>query len=132
LLDSRTLVSRGVRQIAALTAAIIMLSSFAILTRPAQAEDAVKANYVGVQACAGCHQAEAERWKTSHHAFAMEKATPETVLGDFSGVSIENFGVVSTFSRVGGKILVRTDVPMEHCTTTRSPILSAWIHCSNI
>jgi hypothetical protein len=41
----------------------------------------------------------------------MEKATPETVLGDFSGVSVENFGVVSTFSRVGDKFMVRTDGP---------------------
>ena len=77
----------------------------------AQADDPVKATYVGVEVCAGCHQAQAERWKTSHHALAMEKATPATVLGDFSGVSVENFGVVSTFSRVGDKFMVRTDGP---------------------
>ena len=41
----------------------------------------------------------------------MEKATPATVLGDFSGVSVENFGVVSTFSRAGDKFMVRTDGP---------------------
>ena len=93
-------------------AAIIILSSFVIMApRHAQADDAVKASYVGAEVCAGCHQTQAERWKTSHHALAMEKATPETVLGDFSGVSIENFGVVSTFSRVGDKFMVRTDGP---------------------
>ena len=63
------------------------------------------------RSCAGCHQTQAERWKTSHHALAMEKATPATVLGDFSGVSVENFGVVSTFSRAGDKFMVRTDGP---------------------
>ena len=95
-----------------MTAAIIMLSSFVIMApQHAQADDAVKASYVGAEVCAGCHQTQAERWKTSHHALAMEKATPETVLGDFSGVSIENFGVVSTFSRVGDKFMVRTDGP---------------------
>jgi predicted CXXCH cytochrome family protein len=68
-------------------------------------------SYVGVDVCAGCHQTQAERWKKSHHALAMAKATPATVLGDFSGVSVENFGVVSTFSRVGDKFMVRTDGP---------------------
>ncbi len=79
------------------------------LTAYAQADGAAK--YVGVEVCAGCHQPQAERWKTSHHALAMEKATPATVLGDFSGVSVENFGVVSTFSRAGDKFMVRTDGP---------------------
>ena len=89
-----------------------MLSGFMILApNRAQADDPVKATYVGVEVCAGCHQTQAERWKTSHHALAMEKATPETVLGDFSGVSVENFGVVSTFSHVGDKFMVRTDGP---------------------
>src|ERR1035437_7108783 len=106
------LMSSGDRHFAALTAAIVMLWSFPILApNRAQADDAVKATYVGVEVCAGCHQTQAERWKTSHHALAMEKATPATVLGDFSGVSVENFGVVSTFSRVGDKFMVRTDGP---------------------
>jgi Flp pilus assembly protein TadD len=97
---------------AALTAAVVMLLGVVILSpKRAQADDAVKATYVGVEVCAGCHQTEAERWKTSHHALAMEKATPATVLGDFSGVSVENFGVVSTFSRVGDKFMVHTDGP---------------------
>ena len=101
-----------VRRMAAQVAAIVMLLSFLILApKPAQADDSVKATYVGVEVCAGCHQTQAERWKTSHHALAMEKATPETVLGDFSGVSVENFGVVSTFSRIGDKFIVRTDGP---------------------
>jgi len=94
------------------TAAIATLSSCLMLALTyAQAKDAVNASYVGVEVCAGCHQTPAERWKTSHHALAMEKATPETVLGDFSGVSVENFGVVSTFSHVGDKFMVRTDGP---------------------
>jgi hypothetical protein len=95
----------------------------------AQASDAAK--YVGVEICAGCHQTQVERWKTSHHALAMEKATSATVLGDFSGVSTENFGVVSTFSRVGDKFIVRTDGP-DGALHAKSPILSASIHCSNI
>ena len=107
-----THLSHLVRRIAATIAAIIMLSGFVFMTaKCARADDAVKATYVGVEVCAGCHQTQAERWKTSHHALAMEKATPETVLGDFSGVSVEFFGVVSTFSRAGDKFMVRTDGP---------------------
>jgi hypothetical protein len=93
----------------AVIAAIIAYSA-SLMSAPANAQNDV-AKYVGVEVCAGCHQPQAERWKSSHHALAMEKATQATVLGDFSGVSIENFGVVSTFSRVGDKFMVRTDGP---------------------
>ena len=82
-----------------------------LMPAPARAQIDSAAKYVGVEVCAGCHQTQADRWKTSHHALAMEKATPATVLGDFSGVSVDNFGVVSTFSRVGDKFMVRTDGP---------------------
>ena len=100
--------SSHVRWIAILVAVIIAVCPTALLTR-AQADDA--AQYVGVDVCAGCHQKETELWKTSHHASAMQKATAATVLGDFSGVSVENFGVISTFSRSGDKFMVRTDGP---------------------
>lgn len=42
------------------------------------------ATFVGAQACAGCHAAETEKWRGSHHAAAMQAATPATVLGDFA------------------------------------------------
>jgi predicted CXXCH cytochrome family protein len=110
--DSRRFAANGVRRIAPQTVAMVILTVLLILApKHAQADDAVKATYVGAEVCAGCHQAQAQRWKTSHHALAMEQATPETVLGDFSGVSVENFGVVSTFSRAGDKFMVRTDGP---------------------
>ena len=95
---------------AAATAAIVVFATSLMLV-PTRAQTDGPAQYVGVEVCAGCHQTQAERWKTSHHALAMEKATPATVLGDFSGVSVENFGVVSTFSRAGDKFMVRTDGP---------------------
>ena len=87
----------------------VTISSVCLMPVPARAQPDSAAKYVGVEVCAGCHQTQAEHWKTSHHALAMQKATPATVLGDFSGVSVENFGVVSTFSRVGDKFMVRTD-----------------------
>ena len=67
--------------------------------------------FVGAQACAGCHSAEADAWKDSHHALAMQPATAATVLGDFSGAQIEHFGVTTTFSHAGDRFVVRTDGP---------------------
>ena len=47
----------------------------------------------------------------SHHAQAMQAATPATVLGDFADAKLNHFGVVTTFSRAGDKFMVRTDGP---------------------
>ena len=65
--------------------------------------------YVGSQACSTCHLAEFERWQDSHHALAMQVATADTVLGDFSGTELEHFGQSSTFYKDNGKYFVRTD-----------------------
>lgn len=40
--------------------------------------------FVGSQACRECHEPQFELWQASHHALAMQEATPDTVLGDFS------------------------------------------------
>jgi predicted CXXCH cytochrome family protein len=67
--------------------------------------------YVGAQTCAGCHAAETDAWKGSHHALAMQPATEATVLGDFTGAQLEHFGVTTTFYRAGDRFMVRTDGP---------------------
>jgi predicted CXXCH cytochrome family protein len=59
--------------------------------------------------CVQCHQAAAKAWAQSHHARAMAKVTPATVLGDFGGVEFEHKGVVSRFFRKGDKYVVRTE-----------------------
>ena len=77
----------------------------------AQASAAEPATFVGAEICAGCHAAEAGLWRGSHHALAMQKATPATVLGDFANTNFEHFGVTTTFSRSGDKFIARTDGP---------------------
>jgi hypothetical protein len=74
---------------------------------PARGDDA--ASFTGSQVCAGCHAAEAEAWKGSHHAQAMQPATEATVLGDFSGAVFEHHGTTTTFFRSGEKFMVLTD-----------------------
>ena len=68
-------------------------------------------SFVGNEVCAGCHQSETEQWRTSQHKHAMDHATEKAVLGDFSGVTFDYYGVRSRFFRRDGKFLVETDGP---------------------
>jgi Tfp pilus assembly protein PilF len=72
-------------------------------------EGAATATHVGDTVCAGCHVAEAARWRRSHHALAMEKANDATVLGDFNETQFTYFGVTSGFFRRDGRFFVNTD-----------------------
>ncbi len=76
---------------------------------PASAQDS--ATFVGARACAGCHPAETDRWKTSHHALAMQKASEATVLGDFAHATLSHHGVTTVFFRDSEKFMVRTEGP---------------------
>jgi predicted CXXCH cytochrome family protein len=75
------------------------------------APSASVATFVGSEACAGCHRAEAELWRTSQHKLAMQHATDKSVLGDFNDASFDYYGVRSRFFRKDGKFLVETDGP---------------------
>lgn len=68
----------------------------------------IEATYVGTQRCAGCHQAEYDKWKGSHHDRAMEPATPDTVLGDFNESVFELDGTKTRFFQKEGKYFVET------------------------
>jgi tetratricopeptide (TPR) repeat protein len=70
-----------------------------------------RATYVGRRSCIECHQQETELWRGSHHDLAMDLATAETVLGDFSGVQLEHYGVTSTMFQRDGQYFVRTEGP---------------------
>ncbi|MBW2414052.1 MAG: hypothetical protein JRG76_06025, partial [Deltaproteobacteria bacterium] len=72
---------------------------------------AVRPAFVGGEACASCHAAEAERWQGSHHDLAMQPATESTVLGDFGGAELTHLGVTSRFSKRDARFVVRTDGP---------------------
>jgi Flp pilus assembly protein TadD len=71
----------------------------------------LKADYLGSDACAGCHKAEFSAWQSSQHAKAMQHADAKTVLGDFNKASFTYNGIVSEFSRRGEAFFVRTDGP---------------------
>ncbi len=71
----------------------------------------ITAHYVGSQSCIECHQDYYDQWKGSHHDLAMDRATPETVLGDFDDVPFEHFGIQSRLFRRDGKYMVHTEGP---------------------
>jgi hypothetical protein len=64
------------------------------------------AEYVGTPACASCHGAEHQGWLGSHHDLAMQKATPETVLGDFDDVTVKYYKETARFIRDGDAFVV--------------------------
>jgi len=66
---------------------------------------------VGSAACVGCHQVEFDAWRSSHHDLAMQQATSDTVLGDFSDAELTSHGVTSRFFMRDGKFFVNTDGP---------------------
>ena len=69
------------------------------------------ADFIGAEACAGCHADQAAAWRGSQHDLAMQPATPATVLGDFADASFTKDGVTSRFFREGDRFLVETDGP---------------------
>jgi predicted CXXCH cytochrome family protein len=73
--------------------------------------DEPAAMFVGSEACAGCHRAEADLWRSSQHKHAMDHATEQSVLGDFNNANFDYYGVRSRFFRRDGKFLVETDGP---------------------
>lgn len=84
----------------------------------AQQDDAKSASaksidptFVGAKACAGCHAAQTQAWAPSHHAKAMQPATPATVLGDFTDATFTHHGIVTTFSRSKDAFIVRAEGP---------------------
>jgi hypothetical protein len=65
--------------------------------------------FVGSTACESCHSQEYENWRGSHHQLALQIATAETVLGDFSDIDFEYFGTHSRFLTRDDAFIVRTE-----------------------
>ena len=68
-------------------------------------------SFVGATVCSGCHTEQAELWRGSHHALAMQPANEATVLGAFDDIEFIHNGVTSRFYRRGGEYFVETDGP---------------------
>ena len=100
-----------IRLPAVITIVMALAGFLSASSAKADAQTDAPAAFVGAKACAGCHAAETERWKTSHHAVTMQKATAATVVGDFANATLTHHGVTTDFSRNGEKFMVRTEGP---------------------
>ena len=76
-----------------------------------QSPSAPSPAYVGERRCAPCHAEEAEAWRHSHHALAMQQASDATVLADFTDARFSKDGVTSSFYKKDNHFYVRTDGP---------------------
>jgi predicted CXXCH cytochrome family protein len=74
----------------------------------AESANAVSANFVGSDACAGCHVAQAQQWRGSHHQLAMQTASAESVLGNFADQTLQHHGATTRFFRRGAEFRVET------------------------
>jgi predicted CXXCH cytochrome family protein len=94
--------------------ALILLLLLGTITHFAEAEiprqDRAE-GFVGRQACAGCHGAQTQAWKNSHHDLAMQRVTPETVLGDFNNTRFDYADTTSRFFKRGEEYWINTDGP---------------------
>jgi tetratricopeptide (TPR) repeat protein len=88
--------------------AIMMIA--ACSREPAQAPPVSgPSTFAGGLECADCHQAEFDLWRGSHHQLAMQEANSETVLGDFSGISVPYYETDTVFTTRDGKYYVTTE-----------------------
>ncbi len=67
--------------------------------------------YVGRTSCADCHQQQCREFVGSHHDRAMDVATADSVLGDFSDVTLEHYGIRSRMYRDGQRFMINTEGP---------------------
>ncbi len=66
-------------------------------------------SFVGRENCVSCHEEEAEAYAGSHHDLAMQEATDETVLADFSGSTFTDDNRQYTFDKEDGQFFVRVE-----------------------
>nr|MDT0252169.1 multiheme c-type cytochrome [Endozoicomonas sp.] len=68
---------------------------------------------MGSQVCAACHIDVYADWKSSQHHSALQKASPDNVLGDFNNTSFQYGRVASRFFLKNQQVMVETDGPGE-------------------
>ena len=90
-------------------------------TEAAAPELPAQAEYVGTSVCAGCHEAQHDSWLGSHHDLAMQRATDETVLGDFSDAKARYYGETARFFREGERFVI--EAPGAKGETETFPVI---------
>jgi len=84
-----------------LTLFLLLLPCFAAYAKP-------DSQFIGAQSCTFCHAEETRLWQTSHHARSMQKATTDSVLGDFSDITVNFHNSVSRMYRKSDTYFINT------------------------
>jgi predicted CXXCH cytochrome family protein len=109
--SSTLIFSIALSLVSAAIAVLLVLGVTKNLVGAVHAQSTKSPTFAGGETCAGCHQAEADLWRTSQHKHAMDHATEKSVLGDFNDASFDYHGVHSRFFRKDGKYFAETDGP---------------------
>ncbi|PCC98388.1 tetratricopeptide repeat protein [Halopseudomonas pelagia] len=88
----------------------VMHGRNAPITEPAAAQAVASAppQWVEESQCQSCHSTAFADWQGSHHQLAMQPASEQTVLGDFSGQQIASDAETSEFLRDDESFVIRT------------------------
>ncbi len=94
-----------------LSMSVIWISAIFLLTGTgiAIAQEAVeRPSFVGTNACAECHDSEAQTWRGSHHDLAWTFPDEGTLLGDFNSTSASHPSETVFFAKENDTFLVET------------------------
>ncbi|MGB5705442.1 MAG: multiheme c-type cytochrome [Arenicellales bacterium] len=73
--------------------------------------------FLGSHACKNCHEPQYKKWQESDHFRAMEDASVQSVIGDFSGKEMRFHGVAYRFYRDGDKFFTDIEEPGPQAET---------------
>jgi len=103
---------------AALAMAVILFLAFWLARQPALADAPTAdarldrpAGFVGGEVCTTCHANQAEQWRQSHHALAMQLPSVGTVKGAFDGRSFNGPASATRFFQRDGRFVIATAGP---------------------
>ncbi len=93
---------------ASLLAAAVALGAASRVHRPADNRpiEVTHDGYVSSRSCRGCHPAQYASWHASYHRTMTQVASPEAVVGDFSGQELEIYGERHRLERRGDRFVV--------------------------
>lgn len=90
-------------------ALLFFLSS--LMSFPIFASRQDTSDYVRDASCGQCHQKQQQLWMGSHHEQAMQKASVDTVSGDFNEATFNHHGEVTRFYKKKNKYFINTASP---------------------
>ena len=75
--------------------------------------------FVSSKACLECHPDQYASWYASYHRTMTQVASPESMLGPFTGEKIDAEGVKVTFTKEGDQFFAQLQLPQEDVEKNR-------------